>query len=166
MPNLPWFEDYSGQTVEQLLLLEGQFRTDSLLVAFEQALGRKEVREGPENLTDEERVILSIEELEREVNNGGYGQFFLNSSIGYAPTIVDSLRRIGCPATAAITLKALEALRIASPSIETIEAVMMEANPQRDEELRQCDDLFFSATENIGSSLFAFIKTNKSSISL
>src|SRR5712692_6395503 len=41
MTDLKWLEKYSGQTVEQLLSLEGEYRTDSVIIAFEQAIGQK-----------------------------------------------------------------------------------------------------------------------------
>jgi len=44
------------------------------------------------------------------VNNGGYDQFFTNSSREFASTIVDSLQHIGCKKTADITQKAIKAL--------------------------------------------------------
>jgi hypothetical protein len=111
MPDLPWLDNYSGETTEELLALEGRYRTDSLVVVFEHAIDQKAAREGLQSLSDEERVVLAVEALEREVNNGGYEQFFLNSTREYAPIIVDALTRIGCRRTAAITQKALDALR-------------------------------------------------------
>ncbi len=36
-------------------------------------MDQKLVRFGEDKLTSEERIILAIEALEREVNNGGYG---------------------------------------------------------------------------------------------
>src|SRR5438105_806752 len=106
MANLQWLDKYSGQTVEQLIALEGEFRIDSVVLAFEQAMDQKAARLGDASLSDEERVILAVEALEREVNNGGYGQFY--SSSEYAPIVVRALRLIGCPKTAEITQKALK----------------------------------------------------------
>lgn len=48
----------------------------------------------PEKLSDEEKVIVYIEELEREVNNGGFSQFFSNSSGDYTEEVIQSLRKI------------------------------------------------------------------------
>jgi hypothetical protein len=45
MTELKWFDAYSGQTIDQLLSLEGQYRTDSLVVAIEQAIGQKAARQ-------------------------------------------------------------------------------------------------------------------------
>ena len=46
MSDLKLLSDYSGQTVEQLLSLEGEYRIDSLVLAFEQAVDQKAAREG------------------------------------------------------------------------------------------------------------------------
>src|SRR5258708_24654240 len=74
--DLQWLDRYSGQTVEQLLALQGKFRTASLVLAFEQAIVQKAAREARHRLTDGERVVLALEALEREVNNGGNAHFF------------------------------------------------------------------------------------------
>jgi hypothetical protein len=46
MPDLNWLDEYSGQTVDELLALEGEYRLDSLVLAFEQALDQKTERAG------------------------------------------------------------------------------------------------------------------------
>ena len=107
-PGPKWLNGYSDQSVEQLLSLEGEYRTDSLVLAFEEAINRKAQRDGMQSLSEEERVVLAVEALEREVNNGGYDQFFVNSSREFAPTVVSALQRIGCKKTASksVTRKA------------------------------------------------------------
>jgi hypothetical protein len=49
----------------------------------------------PETLSEEEKDIVYIEELEKEINNGGFNQFFFNSSGSYTEEIIESLRKIG-----------------------------------------------------------------------
>src|SRR5687767_8536835 len=49
----------------------------------------------PESLSEEEKVIVYVEELEREVNNGGFSQFFYNLSGNYVEEVVQSLQKIG-----------------------------------------------------------------------
>lgn len=92
MPDLQWLDGYSGESVDELIVLEGKYRRGSLVLAFEQAMAQKAARAGEDSLTADERTILAVEALEREVNNGGYGQFFLNSR-EYASIIVDALGR-------------------------------------------------------------------------
>ncbi len=164
-----WLEQYSGQTLEELLSLEGSYRIDSLIVAFEQALIQKSARDGDETLTSEERTILAVEALEREVNNGGYHQFFLNNFMefpSFIVGIVGALRSIGCPATAGITQEAINALGISDVNTATIESALDEDNPARDEKLERCDEMFFQRDEDIEGRLFAFIKANHKAIRL
>ena len=165
MPELKWLEVYSGQTVDELLSLEGEYRIDSIVVAFYQAVDQKAAREGDDALNPEERIIVAIEALEAEVNNGGYAQFFLNSSREYAPTIVQALARIGCPITAAITQRAIDALHLPSLTDEAIETAMANDEVSEDD-LNECDDSYYKSGEDIAGQLFAFIKKNKDVIKL
>jgi hypothetical protein len=165
MAKLPFLQSYSGQTTEQLLSLEGEYRIDSLVLIFEEALGKKAYRDGVGALSAEENVALAVEALEREVNNGGYSQFFENSSQEYAPIIVPMLVRIGCPETAKITQRAIESLHLPDLSIEAIEAVVA-ADEMNSEVLNDCDNSYFGSGEDIAGQLFAFIKKNKDAITL
>jgi hypothetical protein len=164
MPDLQWLDGYSGESVDELIALEGKCRTDSLVLAFEQAMDQKAARVGEDKLRPEERTILAIEALEREVNNGGYGQFFVNASREYAPIMVDALRRIGCPKTAEITQRALKIVQKTPMTQVEIEQGTWEENEERQDALGECDSLYFERTENIEESLFAFIKANRARI--
>jgi len=165
MPELTWLDGYSGETVEQLLALEGTHRIDSLVLAFEQAIDQKAAREGSGSLTVEEQTVSAVEALEREVNNGGYHQFFVNT-MEFAPVIVHTLRRIGCTKAAGITEDAIAALRLPSLSVGEIEKVIYDDDDQRDKALGECDHRFFEYPESIENQLFAFIKANRSKIRL
>jgi hypothetical protein len=156
MADLQWLDGYGGQTVDELIGLERKHVTSSLVLAFEQALHQKAARVGASKLSEEERVILAVEALEREVNNGGYDQFFVNTP-EYAPIIVDALRRIGCPKTAEITDRAVKAVQ---------RAPIYEDNKERDDALGDCDSLYCEGPEYIGEGLFAFIKANRANIEL
>jgi hypothetical protein len=166
MSDLKFLKEYSGQTVEQLLSLEGEYRIGSLVLAFEQALDQRMAREGRDSLSlgAEEQVILAIEALEREVNNGGYSLFFENSTREFAPIIVQALVRIGCPKTAEITQRAIDALHLPILSVEAIEATV--ADDKMYEDLNECDASYYEAGEDIAGQLFAFIKANKNTITL
>jgi Domain of unknown function (DUF4375) len=164
MANLKSLNGYSGQTLGQLLSLEGEYRIDTLLAALAQAIGQKAAREADKSLSAEERVVLAVEALQREVNNGGYDQFFVNSSREYAPMIVDALARIGCPKTCAVTREALDALGLDELDGESIEAAMDADSDERDGELARCEDAYHQSGEDIDAALFAFVKANRVSI--
>lgn len=164
--DVPWLEEYSGQTTDELLALEGRYRTDSLVVAFDQALAQKAFRVGVESLTDEERMILAVEAFENQVNNGGYHQFFGNSSREYASVIVNALREIGCPVTAGITERALEVLGRMPMSESELANLSWEQNRDRSAALEECDQAFFESREQIDELLFAFIRSRRDRVSL
>ena len=166
MADLKWLDGYSGETIEELIEMANEYRIDSLLAALEQALNQKTAEIGEHELSDEERVILAVEALEREVNNGGYAQFFASSSGEYTPIIVNSLLHIGCPETANITSGAINALGIADFSPEALEAALESENEERDEQLEECDGLFYGAGEDIAGQLFEFVRANKDAIQL
>lgn len=162
-----WLDSYTGQTTDELIQLESEYRIDSLVLAFEQAVDQKAARLGEDAISEEERFILAVEALEREVNNGGYGQFFLNSSNEYAAVIVDALDRIDCPNTARITRAAIDALAVdGDPTSEVVENAIREDNPRRDKLLGELDDQYYRNDEEIADRLFAFIKANRDRIVL
>ncbi len=159
MPEMKWLDGYSGQTVDELIALAADHRIDSLVLAFEQALDRKCARWGDRSLNDDERLILAVEALEREVNNGGYSQFFTNSSSEFKPIVVQSLIRIGCPKTAEITQSAIDALH--SHDVSTEDGAIEAA-----EHLEDFDQMYYGTAENLATRLFEFIAAHKSSIHL
>lgn len=163
MGDLIWLEGFSGQSVDELLALEATHRVDSLVLAFEQAIDRKRAREGDDSLSEAEWTVLAVEALEREVNNGGYDQFFVNT-MEFGPTIVASLRRIGCQKTAAITEDAIAALRLPELTVSAIEQVVHDDDDRRSEALGQCDDRFFEIDEQVDENLLRYIRSNKDKI--
>jgi hypothetical protein len=49
----------------------------------------------PEKLSMEEKTIVFIEALEREINNGGFSQFFFNSSGDFVAETAKALKNVG-----------------------------------------------------------------------
>jgi len=162
--SLPWL-DYSGQTTPELLACKSSHRIDSLLCAFEEGIQAKLKVPGNGDLTDDEDLVLAVMALDREVNNGGYHQFFLNSSCHFVPLILDYLNRLDCPATVAITRKAIAALELPELSAEAAAATIRTPNRRRNEILDACDREFYQLNE-IAPALFAFIETHADRIQL
>ena len=166
MTEKPFLEGYDGQTLDELLALESAYRIDSLVLAVEDALGRKADEAGEAALSDPELRVLAVEALEREVNNGGYSQFFLNSSHRFAARIVADLEAIGCPATAAITKDAIAALGLADLTAEAVEARMESEDEALEERLDACDQAYYAAGEDIAGRLFDHIRAKRDEIRL
>jgi len=194
MKDLEWLPEYSDQSVDEILALADLYRVDSLVVALEQAIDQKSARVGEQYLSQEERIILAIEALEGEVNNGGYSQFFTNSSSEYAPIIHEALERIECSEVAKITRRAIDALGpatwTAAAIASSVAAYAKEehqhfeskggstfqrlpvdpSSPSKHDaiwiELDKCDQLYYRSTENIADKLFEFVKANKQAIQI
>jgi hypothetical protein len=141
----PWL-DYTGQTTPEILACKDSHRIDSLLCAFESAIMHKQQTEP---LSQEEMVILAIEALEREVNNGGYRQFFDNSSREYVPMIVDALERVGSPVAAGLTAQAIAA----------------NGRPDREQVLNSLDTEFYKLND-LTPALLHFIEVHQENIRL
>jgi len=134
---------YGGQTTDQLIGLKEKYRIDSLILAFEEAIQRK--RE--DDLSDPERYVLAIEAMEREVNNGGWEQFFDNTENEFDATLPKALDAIGCHKTAQLSREALEASRQAK-------------------DLEDFDRRYYAESEPIADKLFEYIETNADSVRL
>jgi len=162
MTDKQWL-NYDGQSTQALLELAATSSEDSIVAAFGQALATKD----KSDLTDEEKVVLAVEAMEREVNHGGFDQFFINPSVEHAPLLSDALNEIGCPKTAAIVQRAVAALGLRSPfTPDEVESVMQEQSPRRDKELDACDQAYYAGPENVAAQLLAFIRDNADKITL
>jgi hypothetical protein len=156
-----WLADAGGRSLEQLIALEATHRIDSIVVAIEAVLMSK--TEG----TEAEHVVLAVEAMEREVNNGGFDQFFLNSSNEYARMIVPALRRIGAERTAEIADQAIRALGAEDDwPPEQYETAVADADASTITKLSECDKAYYESGEAIADMLFAFIKINRKDIDL
>jgi hypothetical protein len=162
-----WLDAYAGQTTDELIALEDGYRADSLVLAFEQALMTKAVCDGVAGLTDEERVVLAVEAVEREVNNGGFDQLFTDASKALAPYFVESLEAIGADVAAKLTRLAIEALGIGDPvTVEAVDRAMQLDSEERDDSLAECDDRYYEHAGDLADPLFAYIKANRARITL
>ncbi|HUS67019.1 MAG TPA: DUF4375 domain-containing protein [Kofleriaceae bacterium] len=97
--------------------------------------------------------MLAVEALEREVNNGGYNLFFLNTP-EHLPVVIQALKAIRCPRCADITAQAI-ALHGTSPDIG-----------DNLEDLDECDDAYYANNEDVAIRLFDFIKQHRAAFRL
>ncbi len=109
-----------------------------------------------------QKVFSAIWALESEVNNGGFSQYFLNSSAESASFVVEALETVGAPDTAAICRRAIAvAFPVGLPGSE--EAVRSAAADFPDEileELEPLDEEFFSYPNNLTDLLFDYVSKN------
>jgi hypothetical protein len=163
LADLGWLEGYAGQSMDELLSFEGSQAPERLLATAEEALRRKIKEE--RNWTAPERIIVTVMTLLYEVNNGGFDQYFRNSSLSHASVIVDDLKRVGCKGTAKIAQKAIKALRASDLKPDGIRAAMGKTDSRRDQTLHDCDEAFYNLNE-IPDRLFAYMRENARAIRL
>ncbi len=159
MAEKKWLDDVGNLTVGQLIQLEDTYRIDSIVAAIEAALMDRAT------VTATERIVLVIEAMEREVNNGGFNQFFFNSSNEYAGELISALRQIGVPGIAEIAERALRAIG-AQPNWKSEQFEEASADPEESimDELNECDNAYYASEEAIAEKLFGFIKLSQKDV--
>ncbi len=106
-----------------------------------------------------QKVFSAIWEVESEVNNGGFSQYFLNTSAESAPFVVEALETIGAPKTASICKRAI-AVAFSNGMPKTPEEIRSVAENFPDEilaKLEALDPEFFAYPHNLTDLLFAFV---------
>ena len=114
-------------------------------------------------LTKPERVIYIVTTLDGEVHNGGFDQYFWNSSGDQANELVDAFIEIGAPQTAAICEKALSVFGGHVPEDRDERNEVLDAldGDLVDEILSECDDAFYDYEEDLTELCYAYIMNNK-----
>ena len=106
-----------------------------------------------------QKVFSAIWDVESEVNNGGFSQYFFNNSNESAPFVVQALETIGAPKTASICGRAIAAAFPAGLPTDP-EAIRSAAADFSDEILKVLDALdreFYAYPHNLTDLLFAFV---------
>lgn len=165
MDRQSFLPSYQQQSINELIALEEDYRTDSLVLAIESAILAK--KESGQSISKVENLILAIEAMERNVNNGGFSAFFLNTG-EYSPIIVHSLITINCPKNAALAEQAITCLNIntleATP--DTVRNKIKFSDDKLEDELTEIDQLYYFSDEAIELRLFEYIKENSIKINI
>ena len=159
-----FLESYQGQSVEELLQLQDTHRIDSLVLALESALDSR--KDAGLELSMVELTVLAIEAFERAVNNGGFSQFFDNTSVEYAAVIVDSLNRINCLKLATLAQQAIDLIGVSPSDLVAVEARMDSDDEALEKALNELDDLVDESDEVPAYALFHYVKKHRQSIIL
>lgn len=116
-------------------------------------------------LTEPQRIFYFNQKLEMEVNNGGFNQFFFNSTGDFASEIVQSLRTIGAHRTAEILQQAINEFPdkvIPKDRNKRIE-LMRQIEKNAIDVWEELDQRFFLYEEDLNSLNLEYIKQNKNS---
>ena len=106
-----------------------------------------------ENLNEVEKNIMILDDLDGEVNNGGFDQFFLNTRGAYNDSLIGALTAVNAPETAGICAKALDIISRGLPEDE--ESDLLD---------KECDTPFYHKSEDLTSLIAEYARKNKDSL--
>jgi hypothetical protein len=106
-----------------------------------------------------QKVFSAIWAVESEVNNGGFSQYFLNSSAESASFVAKALETIGAPKTASICNLAINTAfpKGLPPTAESISSLAADFSDEILESLESLDQEFFAYPHNLTELLFAYV---------
>jgi len=151
------------QSLRDILLLEN---TTAFAIEIGMWVSKREESVGFGQLSTTEQTVLCLDGLEREVNNGGFDQFFFNSAGDHALETPAALRRIGAPQMAALVEQANAAFGKKGPSPERyVRQEQMEAlgEPAR-EVWTALDQLFYEYPEDLAALLQAYVRAHRNEL--
>jgi hypothetical protein len=106
-----------------------------------------------------QKVFSSVWAVESEVNNGGFSQYFLNSSAETAAFVADALDTIGAPKTADICRRAIDCSfsgRLPATA-EEISSLAAEFSENIRAQLETLDAEFFTYPHDLTELLYAYV---------
>ena len=137
--------------MEEILKLQSQ--EEIILKVGERIWGKIKDFNSFDHLSEPEKAYMYIDNLEREVFNGGFDQFFFNTSGEYAHEALQAYVDIGAERQAEIVYKAINSFpELPIPKALETRRSCMENVPQHiektwnelDTEFYKDDDIFFS----------------------
>jgi len=132
---------------------------NSILISLSESDKTKFGKEEFARQSRPQKVFSAIWAVESEVNNGGFSQYFLNSSAETAPFVVQALNAIAAPKTADICQRAITAAFPSGlpPTVEEVQTAASDFSHETLEKLEPLDQEFFSYPHNLTDLLFAYV---------
>jgi hypothetical protein len=112
---------------------------------------------GIDRVTAPERALLCTIRLEAEVNNGGFDQYFFNSSGNWAEYTTEALTAVGALHTAALFEKALAAFPTGKPHSDR-QARWQQLDSVDAKILSSLDDEFYKEVDDLTELLYGYIQ--------
>jgi hypothetical protein len=115
-----------------------------------------------DNLTEPQKNFFYNQELEREINNGGFDQYFFNTSGNYTHETVNSLILIGANKTADILQKAINQFPNKTvPKDRNERQLLLDQIREQSEAIwHDLDDKFYAYEDDLNTLNLNYIKQN------
>jgi hypothetical protein len=118
---------------------------------------------GFDALSSAERIAFCVDELEREVNNGGFHQYFVNAGANYAREAQAALVTIGAPAMADLVAQAMAHFPSPGPPADQeARCALLEAmGDEAFEAFAPLDDAFCAYPDELTARMRAYVKAHR-----
>jgi hypothetical protein len=133
------------------------------LFKISESVWDRESKLGYETLSQPERVFLCVWDLEDEVNNGGFDQYYFNSAGDHALDTVRALETIGAKRTAELVKTMNNLFGPAGPSPDRFKR-QDQLSGLRSSTAKQMNDAnnrFYKYEDNLEELLTAFVSKNR-----
>jgi hypothetical protein len=147
--------------IDNALSLKGD---TNIIIAINEIVWKKSNNlENIDNLTKPEKTFLYVEILEAEINNGGFDQFFYNSSGDYAYEALQSLNEVGAKKTANLISEAYKMFpkNPIPKQVESRQILLEKVSKETSEKWNELEDMFYKQDENIQKLLLEYVRKNK-----
>lgn len=146
--------------IEKALLIEDE--TESVLKIQEILWKKIQPYDEFKNLNEAEKTFLYVVMLEAEINNGGFDQYFFNSTGDYANETLVALKKIGAFKTAEIVEEAFRYFpENPIPKDNQKRRDLLEhIDEQTTEKWTQLEDKFYLYEENLGGLVLDYVRKN------
>lgn len=138
---------------EPIDIWETEEPNELVMGVLEQLEEKCDYGENIDALNEQERIFYITQTLEAEVNNGGFSQFFYNSSGDFSNEVVNAFETILAYHTAGICQKAIYAFGCEIPvdrdEREELLDKIEENNERFCEILEECDDAFYDYKDDL-----------------
>jgi|GEM_PF-1410906 len=157
-----------GSTTDEILSHENDDMRRNVLGALFYRIGQKAESRGESSLTETERRLCAAHGLDGEVNNGGFDQYFFNSTGDSAEVALAGLKDMGAVAVAALLERAMAVFPDSKPPAdrERRHELMQEMESRSKPVWDQCDSEFYDCKEDIDALCLAYAKKKRAEIVL
>lgn len=128
---------------------DSDFECDDIVYnTYDKILEKCNYGDNIEKLNEHERILFITQIVEGEVNNGGFSQFFYNSSGNFSNEIVEAFTQIGALKTAEICKGALTVFPDKAPTNRAERQDLLE-KLDCDDALEKYDEAFYEYEDNL-----------------
>jgi hypothetical protein len=155
-----------GRTTDEILSHDD--KEINVLGALCHRIGEKEAMRGESSLTEAEKRLCAVYELEGQVGNGGFDQYFFNSSGGNAEMALVGLKDMGAADAAAILERAMAVFPGGKPPTDrksrwkAMDRIASRSAPA----WQTCDSEFYQKGQDTYELCLAYARTKRTEIVL